>query len=203
MKSKTFKVNEIFYSVQAEGSNAGRPAVFVRFAGCNLKCPFCDTEHEPFVEMTQEQIEKAVDMLDPSPVTGARAIVVFTGGEPTLQLGAIEDPNGMCWGRYRCMETNGIIPAPTWIEWVTISPKTELSETQLRRADELKFLFGMFPNEYIINTGELAKFWGTPCFMQPLADKNGHFKVSPVLDFIKRNPYWRLSLQFHKLLNIR
>ena len=120
--AKTYRANEIFYSIQAEGRNAGCPAVFVRFAGFNLKCPFCDTNHEPYKEMKQEEIEAEVNRLDPTPAGEHQAMVVFTGGEPTLQLGD-ESPNGICWGRYRAMETNGIIPAPHWIEWVTIPPR--------------------------------------------------------------------------------
>ena len=77
--TKKYRINEIFYSVQAEGRNAGRPAVFVRFAGCNLSCPFCDTNHEPHTEMTQEQIESEVARLDSHNANNEpSAMVVFT-----------------------------------------------------------------------------------------------------------------------------
>lgn len=203
MSAIKFKVNEIFYSIQAEGRNAGRPAVFVRFAGCNLQCPFCDTDHAPFTEMTKEEIEAVVDKLDPTPTTGHAAIVVFTGGEPTLQLNKVEDPNGICHGRYRCMETNGIIEPPHWIEWVTMSPKTKLEESQWRKADELKFLKGWFEDEYIVDVGKRAEFFGIPCYIQPTADQNGRFDATPAIEFAKAHPYWTLSLQFHKLIDIR
>ena len=81
---KTYKVNEIFYSVQAEGRKSGRPAIFVRFSGCNLQCPFCDTNHEPYRLMTKEEIEKEVDELDKD--SDSKAMIVMTGGEPTLQV---------------------------------------------------------------------------------------------------------------------
>ena len=199
---RVYRVNEIFYSIQAEGYNAGQPAVFVRFAGCNLACPFCDTNHEPFVEMTQTEIEEEVAQLDPTPTTGHPAMVVFTGGEPTLQLDDA-DPNGICHGRFRAMETNGILPPPRWVEWVTISSKTKLAEKNLRRGMELKFLYGMFDDDYLVQVGKRAEFFGIPIFIQPTADKDGRFDACPAIAFAKRNPYWRLSLQFHKLINIQ
>ena len=200
--AKAYRVNEIFYSIQAEGRNAGRPAVFVRFAGCNLKCPFCDTNHEPYREMTQEEIEAEVNRLDPTPSGKHQAMVVFTGGEPTLQLGG-ESPNGICWGRYRAMETNGILPAPQWIEWVTISPKTKLKESEWRMADELKFLKGWFNDDYLVEIGKKAEFFGIPCYIQPTADHEGKFDVVPAIEFAKAHPSWTLSLQWHKCFNIQ
>lgn len=199
---KVYKVNEIFYSIQAEGRNAGRPAVFVRFSGCNLACPFCDTNHEPFMEMTQEEIEAEVNRLDPTPLGQHQAMVVFTGGEPTLQLDG-DSENGMCWGRFRAMETNGILPPPHWIEWVTMSPKTRLREDQWRKADELKFLKGWFDDSYLEEIESRARFFGLPCYIQPTADKDGKFDVAPAIEFAKRHPYWTLSLQWHKVFNIQ
>lgn len=199
--TKKYRINEIFYSVQAEGRNAGRPAVFVRFAGCNLSCPFCDTNHEPYTEMTQEQIESEVARLDSHNANNEpSAMVVFTGGEPTLQL---TDDCEFCAGRFRAMETNGILSAPSWIDWVTISPKTKLTEEQWKRAHELKLLYGQFDEQYAKELGERAASLGIPCYMQPMADAEGRFNHAPVIDFCKRNPLWTVSLQWHKLLNIR
>lgn len=198
--ARIYRVNEIFYSIQAEGMNAGRPAVFVRLAGCNLKCPFCDTDHEPYAEMTKGQIEAEVDRLDPTDAAYERAIVVFTGGEPTLQL---DDGEELCRGRHRAMETNGILPPPKWMDHITISPKTRLDEAQWRKADELKFLHGQFDDGYLAEIGRLAGHFGIPCFIQPTADKDGHFDPSGAIAFAKAHPAWRLSLQFHKLINIR
>lgn len=200
MSETKYKVNEIFYSVQAEGANAGRPAVFVRFAGCNLKCPFCDTDHEPFTEMTQAEIEAEVNRLDPTPKTETQAIVVMTGGEPTLQL---RDNERMFKGRYVAMETNGILPSPYWVRWKTLSPKTKLPLDRLADADELKFLYGWFDDEYLVEIGKQAEFFGIPCYIQPTADKDGKFDALPAIEFAKAHPWWRLSLQFHKLIDIR
>lgn len=200
MKNKIYRINEIFYSVQAEGGNAGRPAIFVRFAGCNLSCPFCDTNHEPYKEMTQEQIEAEVARLDPHNVNNEpAAMIVFTGGEPTLQL---TDDCEFCAGRFRAMETNGILPAPSWIDWVTVSPKTMLSQEQLNRADELKVLFNFFSDRYLCNLGEFARAQGKKCFLQPIADKEGNFDVEAVYQFCLQHPVWSISLQWHKLFNI-
>ena len=195
--SKKYKVNEIFYSLQAEGRNAGTPAVFVRFAGCNLQCPFCDTNHEPFVEMTKDEIEARVKELDPS----GEAIVVITGGEPTLQL---TEKEPMFENRYTAMETNGIIKAPRWVKWVTISPKTKLSQAKLANANELKFLYGWFDDKYLTEVIEpFATLYGIKLYIQPTADKDGKFDIHPAAEFAKAHPVWRLSLQWHKLFNIQ
>ena len=195
--TKKYKVNEIFYSLQAEGKNAGTPAVFVRFAGCNLQCPFCDTNHEPFVEMTKDEIEARVKELDPS----GEAIVVITGGEPTLQL---TEKEPMFENRYTAMETNGIIKAPRWVKWVTISPKTKLSQAKLANASELKFLYGWFDDKYLTEVIEpFSTLYGIKLYIQPTADKDGKFDVIPAAEFAKAHPVWRLSLQWHKLFNIQ
>lgn len=192
---RKYRVNEIFYSIQAEGANAGRPAAFVRFAGCNLKCPFCDTNHEPYTEMTKAEIEAEVARISPM-----GAMVVFTGGEPTLQLSPAET---LCYGRYTAVETNGILAAPFWVRWKTFSPKTRLSPESLSAADELKFLYGQFCDDYLREVGEWARDRRIPCYIQPTADKDGKFDALPAIEFAKKNPYWRFSLQFHKLIDIR
>ena len=195
--TKKYKVNEIFYSLQAEGRNAGTPTVFVRFSKCNLTCPFCDTNHEPFVEMTKGEIEARVKELDPS----GEAIVVITGGEPTLQL---TEKEPMFENRYTAIETNGIIKAPRWVKWVTISPKTKLSQAKLANASELKFLYGWFDDKYLVETIEpFATLYGIKLYIQPTADKDGKFDVIQAAEFAKAHPVWRLSLQWHKLFNIQ
>lgn len=192
---KKYKVNEIFYSVQAEGRNAGRAAAFVRFSGCNLNCPFCDTNHEASVEMTAAEIDRAVAELAP-----AGAMVVFTGGEPTVQL---EEGEEICRGRFRAVETNGIIPAPRWIDWVTISPKTEIPDGNLFRANEVKMLYGWQNEAQMKRVEATVAPRAILLYAQPIADEKGNFAVDEVVDFVKRNPAWRLSLQWHKLFNIR
>lgn len=194
---KTYKVNEIFYSVQAEGRNSGRPAIFVRFAGCNLQCPFCDTNHEPYTLMTKKEIEKVVDDLDKDSET--KAMIVMTGGEPTLQ---VSDDEFLFQGRYIAMETNGILPPPYWVDWVTVSPKTKL-DFNWQHIDELKFLYGWFDDDYLVEVGKEANKYDVKCYIQPTADHDNHFDAQPAIEFAKKHPQWTLSLQFHKLLNIR
>ena len=192
---RVYKVNEMFYSLQAEGFNAGRAAVFVRLAGCNLTCPFCDTDHDPFSAMTAEDIEREVDRLDPT----RRAMVVFTGGEPTLQL---DDEEELCNGRFRAVETNGIPACPSWVEWVTVSPKTKLSAERLAEADEVKVLQGWFDDDELRRIEDAAGR-DAMLYIQPTARRDGTFDALPAVEFVKRNPEWRLSLQFHKMINIR
>ena len=113
---KTFRVNDIFYSLQGEGRNTGRAAVFVRFAGCNLRCPFCDTEFDTFREMTAEEIVVAISQFP------AR-FVVLTGGEPTLQVDEAFVDLLHQHGFEVAMESNGTRPAPNNLDWLTVSPK--------------------------------------------------------------------------------
>lgn len=190
-----YKINEIFYSIQAEGINAGRPAVFVRFSGCNLKCPFCDTaNHDEGKLYTKEQLENEVTSLDPT----EESIIVLTGGEPTMQL-----KERLFKGRYICIETNGIIPAPRWVKHVTISPKTHLTVSQLENAKEIKCVFGSLSDAEMQHIQNVAEMNRIRLFIQPMADANGNFDPNPAIEFAKRNPIWTVSLQWHKLFNIR
>lgn len=194
---KTYKVNEIFYSVQAEGRNSGRPAIFVRFSGCNLQCPFCDTNHEPYRLMTKDEIEKEVNELDKD--SDSKAMIVMTGGEPTVQ---VDDDEFLFEGRYIAMETNGILPPPYWVDWVTVSPKTKINYNW-NNINELKFLYGWFDDDYLVEIGKQAEKKMVQCYIQPTAGKDNHFDATPSIEFAKKHPQWTLSLQFHKLLNIR
>ena len=121
-----FRVNEIFYSLQGEGRNTGRAAVFVRFAGCNLRCPFCDTEFDTYREMTAEEILAEVDECrkDVSPCDAySKPLLVLTGGEPTLQVDEAFVELLHQHGYEVAMESNGILPAPKNLDWLTVSPK--------------------------------------------------------------------------------
>ena len=188
MNAKVYKVNEIFRSVQAEGANTGRPCVFVRFSGCNLKCPFCDTDHDPYKEMTAAEIDAEIDRLSRG---NPDLLVVFTGGEPCLQLVEEEVIGGM---RPKAVETNGTLPVPKWIGWTTISPKSKLPFEAYRGAQEIKVLMGMFDEEYMAGLERLHP----ALYVQPL-EKAGKMNIRECLDFLERRPAWRLSVQWHKL----
>lgn len=118
-----YRVNEIFYSLQGEGRWMGRPAVFLRMSGCNLRCPFCDTDFKGYKEMTAEEIADACAQKG-----GECQFIVITGGEPTLQVDATLTQTLHAKGFYLAMETNGTHPIPEGIDWVTCSPKGDFTE---------------------------------------------------------------------------
>lgn len=192
------KVNEIFYSLQGEGYHSGTPAVFVRFSGCNLHCPFCDTQHADGQEMTEDEIVAEVAQYP------ARLVVV-TGGEPALQLTASLVDRLHTAGKFVAVETNGTRPLPENVDWITLSPKDawlgENAIPVLTRADELKLLFekGQQVKEYVDIQVKHR-------FLQPVDADDPRVSDSnkeAVVDYIKQHPQWRLSLQIHKLLGIR
>lgn len=179
------KVNEIFYSLQGEGCFTGTPAVFVRLSGCNRACAFCDTDHFGFVEMSDEDIVVEVKKYP-------CRHVVLTGGEPALQLTA--EFVGMLKeaGRFVQIETNGSLPVPENIDWVTCSPKD--GPWNIGRVDELKIVYQGQDVEEIA-----SHFQAKALCLQPCSGLN----VQETIDYILAHPWWRLSLQTHKLLDIR
>ena len=191
-KPRLYRVNEIFRSIQAEGANAGRSAVFVRFAGCNLDCRFCDTNHDPYREMTAAEINAEISRL----THGDRSVlVVFTGGEPTVQLREDEVLGG---GNPKAIETNGLLAPPSWIGWVTVSPKTKIAAKELRRANEVKVLYGLLPEDYLLSLVGMH----AALYVQPL-EANGFMNTADCVKFIEAHPQFRLSIQWHKLTGVR
>ena len=190
-----YPVNEIFYSIQGEGFWSGTPMVFVRLSGCNLHCDFCDTDHTASTPMTEKEIYSQVTSC------GRFGRIVITGGEPSLyDLSPLIDE--MKRNGYRVhIETNGTRPVPDEIDWVTCSPKRvegrfiyDLSIA--KRADELKVVF----TGEIDGLEELREVFSTEnCFLQPCSGNN----IPETLAYVMQHPCWRLSLQLHKLLNIR
>lgn len=188
---KVYSVNEIFYSLQGEGYHTGRAAVFVRFAGCNLRCPFCDTDFAHGEQMTAEQIAEHVFSYSTHPET----LIVLTGGEPSLQA---DDQLIRVLHRYNqtlTIETNGTRPVPEGIDWVTVSPKPD-STVVLTRADEVKIV--------LTHQSETdLQHWRTAIrashyYLQPCSCQN----TEDVVAYILRHPEWRLSLQTHKYIHI-
>ena len=187
------KINEIFYSLQGEGHYTGTPAVFVRFAGCNLKCSFCDTDFTSFTEMTEDDIVKETGKYPASHI-------VITGGEPTLQITASLVSKLHEAGKYVQIETNGtnVLPEGCNIDWITCSPKYKA--VRLQHIDELKVVYeGQDMSTY--DTLTAAEYRLQPCDTQD-EEKNKEI-LRQSIDFILKNPKWKLSLQTHKILNVR
>lgn len=179
------KINEIFYSLQGEGFHVGTPAVFVRFSGCNLKCSFCDTLHEPGTWMSDEEILSRI-------CNYPARMVVLTGGEPGLWIDDDFIERLHAIGKYVCIETNGTQRLPAAIDWVTCSPK-EGATVCLDRMDEVKVVYvGQDVSVY-------EQLPTTHYFLQPCSCQN----TEEVIAYLLKHPQWRLSLQTHKLLNIR
>lgn len=196
MMEKTYRVNDIFYSLQGEGHNTGRAAVFVRFNGCNLKCPFCDTDFSSFENLTAEEITRRMTHLVPE--SAARPMVVLTGGEPTLQVdSALIDTIHHAGFSMVAMESNGTNEPPANLDWLTVSPKERV---KVRHCDELKVLFN--GKDDPCEHGISADFY----YLQPLDcgenEANSSIMKSCV-EYITAHPQWRLSLQTHKLISIK
>lgn len=191
------RVNEIFYSLQGEGRYTGTAAIFVRLAGCNMRCDFCDTQHEAYVELTEDEIARQTAKYP------ARHVVV-TGGEPTLQLTRSLVDKLHEAGKFVQIETNGsielspdLLPA---IDWITCSPKS--FPVKIQRIDELKVVY---------RGGDMTRYeaLAATCLVRSLqpCDENDPEKnsanLSAAIEYIKSHPEWRLSLQTHKIINIR
>ena len=189
-----YRINEIFYSLQGEGFWTGTPMVFLRFSGCNLLCPFCDTDHGAFREMGAEEIVDEVVKAG-----GDCRKVCVTGGEPSLQLddALVEGLHGKGFRIH--VETNGTRRLPVGVDWVTVSPKEDVEGLKgngtvvLERADEIKVVY------LGADVEKWAEFPAKAHFLQPCSCSN----TAETMDYILRHPRWRLSLQTHKLLNIR
>ena len=195
-----YKVNEIFHSLQGEGFNTGTASVFIRLSGCNLHCAFCDTRHEEGTMMSLPEIVEQVMQYPGAP------LIVLTGGEPSLWID--EDfVRGLkqMTGKRIAIETNGTRPLPHGIDWVTLSPKTGLGDSGdlpvvLSRCDELKVVYlGQDLAQYDSITADHRYL--QPCWVSKESDRkrNMLITVQAVLD----HPDWRLSLQTHRILDIR
>ena len=194
------KINEIFYSLQGEGRHAGTPAVFVRFSGCNLACPFCDTRHQQGSMMTDEEILKAVGEYPAS-------LVVLTGGEPSLHIdeSLVEALHSI--GKTVAVETNGTHPLPAGIDWVTLSPKIGMTEgadtIAIDYADEIKVVnVGQDLEQYFLlpQRHEDTLMYLQPCYVPD--PRQCSAITADTVAKVKADPRWRLSAQLHRLLDI-
>lgn len=196
------KVNEIFYSLQGEGNFTGTPAVFVRFSGCNLACNFCDTKHQTFEELTEEEIVKQVS-------TFPTVHVVLTGGEPTMQITASLLDALHRAGKFIQLETNGTLSLSeellTKIDWITCSPKFGMKPS-IQRIDELKVVFDYQHTEDIEKVNDVETTYLNTYYLQPCDKEDAAYNsinTRACIEYIIMNPKWKLSLQTHKMLNLR
>ncbi|USX17741.1 7-carboxy-7-deazaguanine synthase [Oxalobacteraceae bacterium OTU3REALA1] len=209
----TYSIKEIFYTLQGEGAHAGRPAVFCRFSGCNLwtgresdrasaVCQFCDTD---FVGTdgegggkfkTPEDLAATINALWPAAYPASK-YVVFTGGEPLLQLDTALIAAMHAVGFTIAIETNGTLPVPDGVDWICVSPKMG-STLVVTRGSEIKVV--------IPQTGQdLAAYEQLDFenfYVQAMDGPLAEFNTKLAIETCKRNPKWKLSLQTHKLLQI-
>lgn len=210
----TYAVKEIYYTLQGEGANTGRPAVFLRFAGCNLWtgreedrasaiCQFCDTDFVGGSKFASAELLAAAVSSEWSRVacpgaTPRGPFVVITGGEPLLQLDQPLIDRLHALGFEIAIETNGTLPAPHGIDWICVSPKANASLVQTS-GSELKVVY---PQEgMILENFEKLDF--DHFFVQPMDGPDVEHNTELAARYCLEHPRWRLSLQTHKLLGIR
>lgn len=227
-----YRVNEIFYTLQGEGAHSGIPAVFIRFSGCNLRCPWCDTDFSEYTEMSADEIVTEALALYDIP-NERRKMVVLTGGEPSLQVDKPLIDALHAAGFYICIETNGTRPLPEGIDWITCSPKmvyqaegrsnseavcqqsglsAKRSSLALKRVNEVKVVFTGTYDPEIWRQHLQAEHW----LLQPLRytgewlienvdswedDRNDN--LDDTVRYILSHPFWRLSVQLHKIAGLR
>ena len=211
----SYSVKEIFYTLQGEGAQTGRPAVFCRFAGCNLwsgrendrssaTCRFCDTD---FVGVdgpgggrfeSAAECATAVEEKWPEGTSSGKRFVVCTGGEPLLQLDESLIAALHTRGFEIAVETNGTVSAPAGIDWLCVSPKAGTKLVQ-RSGDELKLVYPQVG----ANPGDFEALPFRHFFLQPMDGPDRAPNTDLAVQYCLDHPKWRLSLQTHKILGIR
>ena len=210
----SYSVKEIFYTVQGEGSQSGRPALFCRLSGCNLwsgqerdrataDCRFCDTDfvgvdgsnggRYPSASALVEQLIK----LWPEPAT-AHPFVVLTGGEPLLQLDQTLLTELHQHNFEVAVETNGTVAAPEAIDWLCVSPKAGCT-LQQQSGDELKLVYPQVGAEPELYQDLPFRYF----YLQPMDGDNQQANRQAALRYCMAHPQWRLSLQTHKMIGVR
>lgn len=211
----SYSVKEIFYTLQGEGANTGRAAVFCCFTGCNLwsgreedrhqaVCRFCDTD---FVGINGinggrfasagELAQKVFEIWKPKENKNSCPLVIYTGGEPLLQLDEALIEKFHEFGFEVAIETNGTKSAPPGIDWICVSPKAN-AELILRSGNELKLVYPQAEN--LPEDFEHLDF--EHFYLQPLDNENQPKNTLLAAEYCKRNPRWKLSLQTHKIIGL-
>jgi 7-carboxy-7-deazaguanine synthase (Cx14CxxC type) len=210
----SYAIKEIFYTLQGEGAQTGRAAVFCRFSGCNLwsgreldrataRCQFCDTD---FVGVdgpgggkfaSAADVAEAVEQKWPENTPKSKRLVVCTGGEPLLQL----DTSLIAALHLRhfevAVETNGTVKAPTGVDWLCVSPKAG-TKLEQRSGDELKLVFPQVG----VSPADFEPLCFRNYFLQPMDGPNLAANTDLAVRYCLEHPHWRLSLQTHKIVGI-
>ena len=208
----SYRIKEIYFTQQGEGSNTGRDFVFVRFSGCNLWsgkeknrksaiCQFCDTDFygtdgiNGGIYSAKQLIEKIKSLWVSRDDNIA---VVLTGGEPLLQVNdelvaALKQEQ-----IYIAVETNGTLDAPDHIDWICMSPKAN-TEIKLKKGNEIKIIF---PQESL-DPEKFSLFDFSEYYLQPMDSNKYQENLNATITYCQKNPKWKLSLQTHKILGIR
>lgn len=201
---KIYTVHSIFRTVQGEGCNIGTPAVFVRFAGCNLWsgreqdranaiCQFCDTDFRGGIKYTRDELVARIRE------TYYAGLIVFTGGEPGLQLDQeLVDILHKRYGYTVAIETNGTVPIPA-VQWVCVSPKAG-TKIVIPYADEMKLVFPQGPRmtpDFARSLVRCTHFW-----LSPMDGPDLERNIKLAFDYVTKIPLWRLNIQAHKVWNV-
>lgn len=206
-----YAIKEIYYTIQGEGYHTGRPAIFCRFSGCNLWsglekdrptaiCKFCDTD---FWGTDGENggkygVEELVQLFQSLLPPGQVPFVVFTGGEPALQLDQELVDALHAIDAYITIETNGTLALPQGIDWITVSPKAN-AELAITKGHELKLVFPQVEN----TPEQFAALDFQHFYLQPKEDEKQEENTLATIRYCKEHDPWKLSLQTHKILGIK
>ena len=205
-----YQVNDLFYTLQGEGHWSGRPAVFCRFSRCNLWsgvereravaiCTFCDTDFNSFQELNCDRLVEEIVSRWPG---AGNPMVVFTGGEPLLQLDSdlVQELHGLGW--YVAVETNGTLPLTVSVDWVCVSPKTKA--VRIRKGDELKFVYPQKNIQPDMFSGlDFDYFWISPMNESGTSGNFVDCNTVEAVKYVLENPAWRLNVQMHKMIGVK
>ena len=209
-----YRVKEMFYTLQGEGSHAGRPAVFVRFTGCNLwsgreeqrataVCQFCDTDFTPrgstLFKSARELAEQVAALLPETAWNIRTPMVVLTGGEPLLQVDKELISELLAQNLYTAIETNGTQAVPFFVDWLCVSPKANTT-LKVSYCDEVKLVY---PQHKVDPEEVRSKINAQSYRLQPMDGDDLKENTQAAVDYCLKHPLWRLSLQTHKLIGLK
>jgi len=208
MEELTLKVVEIFYSLQGEGLRTGQASIFIRLAGCNKSCWFCDTHWKEGKVMTLSEIQKTIERYP-------KTCIVWTGGEPTLQLTDEIVYYFSVLGYRQAIETNGSNPVPYGIDYVAVSPKvpvyTLCNNLRGRLVNEIRYVVPIASHDQAEQVDMIPKisdlprashYYLSPVYLGTEKKELSMAAVNACVSYIKEHPEWELSIQIHKLIDI-